>query len=206
VISIKRAIVAACAVLAGTAVVAALILYQSAEPAGEQFLVVGSDVPAGAPLAREAIRVERLRLGDAGKLAFARSSLGAVVGRRATHALQAGQLLQQPDLMAEGSARDRRLVWIPAHDLPPLAPGDRVDLLQVSGSGEQVSVVPFALGVEVRSATASGLVVAVSSRQAPGFVYAAAAGRLVVVAGPAGSAPGEEEPVANLEQAEASVR
>jgi hypothetical protein len=129
-----------------------------------------------------------------------------VAGRRASHDLSAGQLLQRGDVLPSGSARDRRLVWIPAHDLPPVAPGDRVDLLELRGSGQQLSVIPFALGVEVRSATAAGVVVVVSSRQATAFVYAAAAGRLVVVSAPANSPAGEEAPVSSLEEAEAAAR
>jgi hypothetical protein len=67
-------------------------------------------------------------------------------------------------------------------------------------------VIPFALGVEVHSATAAGVVVVVSSRQATAFVYAAAAGRLVVVSAPANSPAGEEAPVSSLEEAEAAAR
>jgi hypothetical protein len=198
---LRRWLVAAAAALAGTAVAAGLLLYTAAGPAGDEYLVVATDVPAGAALLPSALRVERLRLGQGGRLAYPVAAEGSLLGRRASHDLAAGQLLQRADLLPAGAAADRRLVLVPVRELPPLAPGERVDLLQVSGGADHLLVQPFALGVEVSSVAPGGLILVVSSRQAAAFVYAALAGRLVVVAAPAGSGPGQEAPVSSFEQA-----
>ena len=204
--SLRRWLVAGAAALAGTAVAATLLLYAGAEPPGDQYLVLASDLPAGTVLASGSLRYERLRLGVAARSAYPSASERTVLGRRTGHDLLAGQLLQRADLLPEAGARDRRLVFVPVRELPPLRPGDQVDLLQVSGGPDHLVVQPFALGVEVHSIAAGGLVVAVSSRQAAAFVYAAAAGRLVVVGAPPGSAPGDEGPISSAEQALAGAR
>jgi hypothetical protein len=205
-ISPQRLVVAAIAFLVGISATAGLLLYRGGESGSREFLVLATDLPAGAPLRSQSLRVERLNLGPAARAAFSRSAEASLLGERAAHDLAAGQLLQRGDVVEAGTGHDRRLVWIPAHDLPPVSAGDRVDLLELRGSGEQLSVVPFALGVEVHSATAAGLVVAVTSRQASAFVYAAARGRMVVVSAPANSPPGDEAPVNSLEEAEAGAR
>jgi hypothetical protein len=119
----------------------------------------------------------------------------------ATHDLAAGQLIQRSDATRLLDAPDRRLVFVPVKDAPPAAAGSRVDLLVVEGSPDHLSVVPFALGVEVQASVAGGLVVAVSSKQAPAFVYAATAMHLTAVVSGAGSAGGAEGAVSSAEQA-----
>jgi hypothetical protein len=66
-------------------------------------------------------------------------------------------------------------------------------------------VIPFALGVEVRATSASGLIVMVTSRQASAFVYAADAMRLVAVIAEPGAAEGAEVPVSSSSEAMAAA-
>jgi hypothetical protein len=119
----------------------------------------------------------------------------------ATHDLAAGQLIQHSDATTAEALPDRRLVFVPVKDAPPAAAGSRVDLLVVDGSPDHLSVSPFALGVEVQSSVAGGLVVVVSSRQAPAFVYAAVTMHLTAVIAGAGTAGGAEGGVSTPEQA-----
>jgi hypothetical protein len=96
---------------------------------------------------------------------------------------------------------DRRLVFVPVKDAPPAPGGSRVDLLVVDGSPDHLSVSPFALGVEVQASVSGGLVVVVSSRQAPAFVYAAVAMHLTAVIADVGAAGGAEGGISTAEQA-----
>jgi orotidine-5'-phosphate decarboxylase len=73
--------------------------------------------------------------------------------------------------------------------------------LVVDGSPDHLSVSPFALGVEVEASAAGGLVVVVSSKQAPAFVYAAVAMHLTAVIAGTGTAGGAEGAVSTPEQA-----
>jgi hypothetical protein len=61
--------------------------------------------------------------------------------------------------------------------------------------------VPFALGVEVRVVVTGGFVVAVPSRQAAAFVYAAEVMRLVAVVAQPDASAGAEAPVDAPDQA-----
>jgi hypothetical protein len=120
---------------------------------------------------------------------------------RAAHDLAAGQLIQRSDATRADAISDRRLVFLPVKDVPPVIAGSRVDLLALDGSPDHLSVSPFALGVEVQSSVAGGLVVVVSSRQAPAFVYAAVAMHLTAVIAGAATAAGAEGSVSTAEQA-----
>jgi hypothetical protein len=120
---------------------------------------------------------------------------------RAAHDLYAGQLLQRGDVMAPSAVSDERLVFVPVKDAPPASPGSKLDLLLVSGTPEQPAIVPFALGVEVREVVTGGFVVAVPSRQAAAFVYAAEVMRLVAVVAAPDAATGSESPIGAPEQA-----
>ena len=62
-------------------------------------------------------------------------------------------------------------------------------------------MVPFALGVEVRAVATGGFVVAVPSRQASAFVYAAEAMRLVAVVAAPNAPKGDEAPIGAPDQA-----
>ena len=107
--SLRRWVVAGAAALAGTAVAVTLLLYGGAEPPGDQYLVLASDLPAGTVLASGSLRYERLRLGVAARSAYPSASERTVLGRRTGHDLLAGQLLQRADLLPEAGARDRDL-------------------------------------------------------------------------------------------------
>jgi hypothetical protein len=71
----------------------------------------------------------------------------------------------------------------------------------IDGPLDHLSVSPFALGVEVNASAPGGLVLVVSSRQAPAFVYASTVLRLTVVIAEAGAAAGVEGAVSTPEQA-----
>jgi hypothetical protein len=66
-------------------------------------------------------------------------------------------------------------------------------------------VIPFALGVEVRSTSPNGLTVMVTSRQASAFVYAADAMQLVAVIAEPGASAGAEGPVSSANEAMAAA-
>jgi hypothetical protein len=89
--------------------------------------------------------------------------------------------------------------------VPAAGPGARVDLLVIGGTPDHPTVLPFALGVEVRAASASGLTVMVTSRQASAFVYAASAMRLVAVIAEPGAAEGAEAPISSAIEAMAAA-
>jgi hypothetical protein len=100
---------------------------------------------------------------------------------------------------------DERLVFLPVKDAPPAVAGERVDLFTIDGSADNAAVVPFAMGVEVRAVVTGGVVVAVPSKEASAFVYAAEEMRLVAVVGSAGAPAGGEPPISTPEQALAAV-
>src|SRR6266566_7974357 len=122
-------------------------------------------------------------------------------GMRAAHDLVAGQLLQRADVVSASQSADVRLVFIPVKDAPPTPAGSKIDLLAISGTPDHPDVIPFALGVEVRGIVPGGFIVAVTSRQAPAFVFAAEVMRLVAVIAAPGAPAGNEEPVGAPEQA-----
>ena len=194
------------ALLSGGLVAVALLVVDRSDPATADYLVAARDVAAGSVLSADVLAHERLRLGGGARLAFRPGSEPALAGSRAAHDLASGQLIQRADISRTDTTSDRRLVWLPLKELPPLGPGDRLDLLEVAGPPEHVTVTPFAFGVAVLSVGAGGVVVAVSSLDAPGFVYAAAAARLVGVSAAGDAAPGQETPVSSLEQARALLR
>jgi hypothetical protein len=92
-------------------------------------------------------------------------------------------------------------VFVPVKDAPPALPGSKVDLLVVTGSPDRPAIVPFALGVDVRGVVTGGLIVAVSSRQAAAFVYAAETMQLIAVIAMPGAPAGDEAPVDAPDQA-----
>jgi hypothetical protein len=195
----RRWIVAVAALLSGAAVATGLVAYTSTSGAGTEVYVVAHDLPAGSPVAIEQLRLEKVRLGGAARAAFGRGSERELERRRAAHDLSAGQLLQRSDLLPVSNGGDRRLVMLPIKEMPPVAAGDRIDLLLVTGTSDRTGVTPFASGLEVVTTTPGGVVVAVSARQAAALVYGSVAARLIAVAAPGGG--GEEAPVASLQQA-----
>lgn len=201
----RRLLVAGAALLAAAGVSAALLFATSREPS-QTVYALARDLPAGAAVSDDALTTVRVNVGEA-----ASSLVGPGDARLrhavTTHELAAGQLLARGDLAALGSGGgDRRFVFVPLKDAPPIAPGDHVDLLSITGPGDRPTVAPLAIGLEVRAVAGGGIVVAVPSRVASALVYAAASTRLVAVVGDPGARPGQEPVVGSLEQANEVLR
>lgn len=201
----RRWLVAFAALGIGGAVSAALLILANPGRGAVDVYVAARDLPAGASLDADALAIERLPVGSRQSLLFGRGDESRLLVSRASHDLVSGQLIQRSDVMDASSAADRRLVFVPVKDVPPAAPGSKVDLLVIGGIPDHPTVVPFALGVEVRSSTANGLTVMVTSKQASAFVYAADAMRLVAVIAEPGSAEGAEGPVSSASEAMAAA-
>lgn len=197
----KNWIVAATALTMGIAVTVALLVI--ANPSRDEVDVYAAayDIAAGSIVTRDVLQVEGVLIPDGTSTFFKVDEGVQLVGLRAARDIAAGQLLQHSDVMPASGSADERIVFLPVKDAPPAAPGSRLDLLMVGGTPDNPDVVPFALGVEVRAAVSGGFVVAVPSRQAAAFVYAAEAMHLVAVVGAPGSAPGAEAPVDAPDQA-----
>jgi len=197
----RRWLVAFAALVIGGAVSATLLVFANPERTAVDVFVAVRDLPAGASLGLDAVAIERLPIASRQSLLFGRGDESKLAGLRASHDLLSGQLIQHSDVMDASLATDRRLVFVPVKDVPAAGPGAKVDLLVIGGNPEHPTVIPFALGVEVRSTNANGLIVMVTSRQAPAFVYAADAMRLVAVIAEPGAAEGAEGPVSSSGEA-----
>ena len=197
----KRWLVSAAALLVGGAVSVTLLVMTSPDRATSQVYAAARDVQAGQPLGSESLALVRVNAPVAQAGLFRAGDEARLAGLRASHDLLAGQLIQRGDVTGSASSSDRRLVFIPMKDVPSSQPGSKVDLLVVEDTPEGTSVAPFALGVEVRAATAGGLIVIVSSEQAPAFVYAAIAMHLTAVIAEPGAASGGEGAVSSVDQA-----
>jgi len=158
------------------------------------------DVPKGGALSSDVLRLTRIRVDDSAQL-FTPADEGKLTAMLAVHDLEAGQLIQRGDAAEAGAQSDGRLVFVAAKNVPPVLPGSRVDLLVIRGGADRTSVSPFALGVEVQSSVAGGLIVVVPSRQASAFVYAAATMELVAVIAEPGGTDGAEVSVSSLDEA-----
>jgi SAF domain len=204
-VKVKRWLAASAALVIGGGVSAALLVV--ANPARDtlEVYVAARDIPAGASLGPDALALERINVASGRTLLFPRGDLAELAGLRAAHDLASGQLIQRSDVIASSGSADRRLVFMPLKDSPVADAGSKVDLLLVGGTTDHPTVMPFALGVEVRSTLTGGLVVVVSSRQAAAFVYAANAMRLTAVIAEAGAGAGAEEPISSQEQAIAAA-
>ena len=201
----KRWLVAFAALGIGGAVSAALLIVANPARDAIEVYVAGRDLPAGASLGPDAIAIERIPVASRHSLFFGRGDESRLSGLRASHDLVSGQLIQRSDVMEASLAADRRLVFVPVKDVPAAAAGSKVDLLVIGGTPDRPTVIPFALGVEVRSTSANGLTVMVTSRQASAFVYAADAMRLVAVIAEPGAAEGAEVPVSSSSEAMAAA-
>ena len=201
----KNWVVAAVAVAMGVAVSAALLVLTNPSRSEEDAFALARSVAAGDVIAADALRLEPVTAGPSTTSLFTRADAAHLDGARAAHDLLAGQLLQRSDVADSQTLLDTRLVFVPVKDAPPAVAGQRVDLLIIGGSADSPSVVPFALGVEVRAVVTGGLVVAVPSRQATAFVYAGEVMRLVAVIADAGAPTGSEEPISAPDQALAAV-
>jgi hypothetical protein len=201
----KNWLVALVALALGVGVSAALIVF--ANPARDQVQVyaVAHDIPAGVAITPDALRLEPVVITGGVALLFAQGDESQLSGMRAGHDLAAGELLQRGDVLAAGAIADERLVFVPVKNAPPASPGSRIDLLIIGGTADHPTVIPFALGIEVRSVVTGGFVIAVPSKQAAAFIYAAEAMHLAAVVAPSGAGAGGESPIAGPEQAMAVV-
>jgi hypothetical protein len=197
----RRWVMALVALGLGAGVSAALLVFANPDRNAIEVYAAARDIPAGGALASDSVVLVRVSSIGLPPLLFKGGDQATLAAMHATHDLAAGQLIQHSDATTAEALPDRRLVFVPVKDAPPAAAGSRVDLLVVDGSPDHLSVSPFALGVEVQSSVAGGLVVVVSSRQAPAFVYAAVTMHLTAVIAGAGAAGGAEGGVSTPEQA-----
>jgi SAF domain len=205
VVQMKRWLVAFVALAIGGGVSAALLVAADPSRNAIDVYVAARDLPAGASLGADALVLERITLTSGRSLLFGRGDESALAGMHATHDLASGQLLQRSDVTDSSSIADRRLVFVPVRDVPAADAGSKVDLLVIGGAADHPTVVPFALGVEVRSIVPGGLVVVVASNQAAAFVYAANAMHLAAVIAEPGAAVGVEGPISSPDQAMAAA-
>jgi hypothetical protein len=197
----RRWVTALLALTLGVGVSAALLVFANPDRNAVEVYAAARDIPTGAALSQDSVVLVRISGAGLSPLLFTGGEAPKLASLRASHDLAAGQLIQRTDATSQDAMADRRLVFVPVKDAPPAAAGSRVDLLVVDGSPDHISVSPFALGVEVQASVAGGLVVAVSSKQAPAFVYAAAAMHLTAVISSAGTGSGGEGAVSTEEQA-----
>jgi len=197
---LKNWLVAGLALALGIGVSAALLVFGN--PARDEIDVYAAarDISSGTALTQDALRVVAVMLPDGASSLFQKGA-SDLRDLRAAHDLVAGQLLQRTDVVPASQSSDVRLVFVPVKDAPPASPGSKIDLLAISGTSDHPDVIPFALGVEVRGIVPGGFIVAVTSRQAPAFVYAVEVMRLVAVIAAPGASAGNEEPVGAPEQA-----
>lgn len=193
-----RWIVAAAALGLGGIVTGVLLWIGNPSRDTVEVFIATRDVAAGTQLG-DAIALAQVSM-PSDTTAFTRRDGAALAALYATHGLIAGQLIQRNDVAS--APADVRLVFIALKDVPATEPGDHVDLLNVTSDPTgAVSVEPFANGIEVRASSSSGLVVAVTSREAAAFVYASASMHLVAVVSEPGSGGGAEVPVSSPDQA-----
>ena len=201
----KNWVVALVAIAMGAGVSATLLILTNPERGRLEVYALARGVSAGEVIAPDALRLEGLVIGASRSSFYRQGEESKLEGARAAHDLVAGQLLQRSDVAEAQSTADERLVLLPVKDAPPAVAGQKVDLFVIAGGAENPSVVPFALGVEIRAVVSGGIVVGVPSKQATAFVYAAEAMHLVaVVAGPDATA-GSEPPIGAPDQAMAAV-
>jgi hypothetical protein len=203
---VRRIAVATVALVTGVAISVGLIAYQRSLAGTQSVFALARDVPAGASLTADALLAVEAGLDPAQAAGlFMAADPSRVVGGRARHQLNAGQLLQRSDLEPAGAPAGDSLVAVPIKDLPPLHAGDRVDLFALVGAGDHLSAQPFAWSVRVAAVTADGLVLQVQSRQELAFVYAAGALRLAAVLSTAPAPTSGTAPITSPEQALAAA-
>jgi hypothetical protein len=200
-VSMRRWLVALAALAIGGGVSAALLVLANPEHDAAEVYVVARDLPAGSSLGPDVIALEHVSIASGRSLLFGRGDESALAGQRASHDLASGQFIQRTDVMGSTSFADRRLVFLPVKDVPAAGAGSKVDLLVIAGTASHPTVVPFAMGVEVRATVSGGLVVVVTSKQAAAFVYAANVMHLAAVMADPGAAGGAEDAISSPDQA-----
>jgi hypothetical protein len=201
----KNWVVAAVAIVMGVTVSAALLVLTSPSRGEVEVYAMARDVSAGEPIAPDAVHLEPIVLSAGDATLFTSDQQSELDGMRAAHDLAVGQLLQRSDVAGAQAIVDERLVLLPVQDAPPAEAGQKVDLFIISGTPDSPAVVPFALGVEVRAVVTGGFVVAVPSKEASAFVYAAEVMRLVAVVAAPDAPAGSEPPISAVDQAMAAV-
>ena len=200
-VAMKNWMIALVALAMGGAVSATLLVFANPARAELEVFALARDLPSGSAITLDALRVERVAMSPDDESLIKRGDQNQLDGARASHDLAGGQLLQRTDVLPASTTADERLVFMPIKDAPSATPGAKLDLLVISGTPDHPTIVPFALGVDVRSVVNGGFVVAVTSRQAPAFVYAAEVMRLVAVVAAPGAPAGSEGPVGGPDEA-----
>ena len=201
----KRWLLAFVALAIGGGVSAALLVVADPTRNSIEVYVAARDLPAGATLGSDALVLERVSVAAGRSHLFSRGDESQLTGQRASHDLASGQLIQRSDVMDAKALVDRRLVFVPVKDAPAAVVGSKVDLLVIGGTTDRTTVFPFALGVEVRSAVAGGLVVVVGSKAAAAFVYAGQTMHLTAVIAEPGAADGGEVAISTPDEAMATA-
>ena len=196
----KRWLAAASALAASVAVTASLLVFADPARGAVEVAVAARDISAGTAIDSGSIVFVRASVTGGEASLFTRRDARALYGLQASHDLLAGQLVQHADVEVAGAV-DLRLVFVPVKDVPPVSPGSSVDLLAITGGPDHTLVQPFAVGVEVRAVTSTGLVVAVPAGKAAAFVYAGASMQLAAVVAEPGAARGAEMPVGTDQEA-----
>lgn len=204
-VSTKRWLVALLALVIGGGVSAALLVLADPGRSAVEVYIAARDLPAGATLGADALALDRVTVGSRRSLLFGRADASALAGLRASHDLSSGQLIQHSDVMDSTTFTDRRLVFLPVKDVSAASPGSKVDIFVIGGTAAQPTVIPFALGVEVRATVSGGLVVVVGTKQAAAFVYAANAMHLAAVIADPGAEGGTESAISTPDQAMAAA-
>lgn len=197
----KRWLVALAALLTGGAVSTALLIVSDTSHDGVEAYAATRDLPAGASLSTDAIQLKRVSVAGGAGLLFTRGQEPQLTALHAVHDLAAGQLIQRSDVMGSASFADRRSVFLPISDVPPIPTGGKVDLMVIGGAADHLTVAPFALGVQVETTVSGGLIVAVPARAAAAFVFAATTMHLVAIVAAPGAADGIEFPVSSPDEA-----
>lgn len=164
--------------------------------AGERqsVLAVSRPVAAGEILSNENLSITRVGV-DADIVVIPAEQAAQVVGRTASSALEAGELLHPTDLgtpVAIGEGEAVVGLFVGAGEIPiaSLAPGDRVDIVITEGVGNEIvsNSPPAVVGATVLDAGigldgSSGLLVSVivPRSESPRIARAAAADRVAVV-------------------------
>ena len=189
---LRRILVAGLSLALGFGVAAGLLLYQGSAGGGRTVFALTRDLPAGAPLTPDAVTLVPAAVDPAQAAGlFSSGDRRQLLASRAIHQLSSGQLLQRSDVRPATAGGADALVALPIKEVPPVRPGDRVDLFALTGSGDQVVARPFASGVVVAAVTGDGLVLQVREEQELAFVYAAGTMRLAVAVSTGAAQPAQ---------------